>query len=75
MLFAIYIAPYHFPYFLFCPRLSLFYLCMFRRILGLVAFTVSEWSALSCLVAVTFLSLRSTLLSIASDVSIPGLQE
>ena len=34
---------------------------MFPCILGLVALTVSEWSALSCLVAVTFLSLRSTL--------------
>ena len=54
---------------------SLFYLCMFRRILGLVALTVSEWSALSCLVAVTFVSLSSTLLSSTPDVSIPGLQE
>jgi hypothetical protein len=55
------IAPYHFSYFLSCPSPSLFYLCIFRCILGLVALTVSEWSALSCLVAVTFLIPRSTL--------------
>jgi hypothetical protein len=72
-LFAIYIAPYHFSYFLFCPSLSLFYLCTFRCILGWVALTVSEWSAWSCLVAVTFLSLRSTLLFSTPDISIPGI--
>jgi hypothetical protein len=38
---------------------------MFHCILGLVALTVSgEWSALSCLVAVTTLSLRNTLPSL-----------
>jgi hypothetical protein len=72
---AIHIAPYRFSYFICCQSLSLFYLCMFRCILGLVALTVSEWSALRCLVAVTFLSLRSTLLSGTPDVSIPGLQQ
>jgi hypothetical protein len=46
---------------------------MFRLILGLVALTVSEWSALSYFVAVTFLNLRSTLLSSTPDISIPGI--
>jgi hypothetical protein len=75
MLSAIHIAPYHFSYIVFCPSLSLFYLCIFRCNLGLLALTVSEWSALICLVAVTFLSLKRTLLSSTLDVSIPGLQE
>jgi len=43
--------------------------------LGLVALTVSEWSALSCLVAVTFLSLKSPRFPATPDVTIPGLQE
>ena len=70
---ALHIAPYHFSYFLFCPS-PLFYLCMFHCILGLMALTVSEWSALSCLVAVTSLSLRSTRFPANPDVSIPGFQ-
>ena len=48
---------------------------MFRCILGLVALTVSEWSVLSFLDAVTFLSPSSTPFPITPDVSIPGLQE
>ena len=36
---------------------------------------MSEWLALSCLVAVTFLSLRSTLFPVTPDVSIPDLQD
>ena len=75
MLSSIHIAPYHFSYFLFCPSPSLFYLCMFHCILGLVALTVSEWSALSYLIAVTCLSLRSTRFPAAPDISIPGLQQ
>jgi len=75
MLSAIHIAPYHFSYSLFCPSPSLFFLCMFHCILGLVALTVSEWSTLSCLVAVTFLGLRSTRFPATPVVSIPGLQE
>ena len=72
---AIHITPHHFSYFLFCPSPSTFYLWMFHCILGLVALTVSEWSALSCLVAVTFLSLRSTWFPATPDISIPGHQE
>ena len=68
MLYAIHIAPYHFSYFLFCPSPSIFYPCMFHCILGLVTLTVSEWSALSCLVAITFLSLRSTRFPAIPDV-------
>jgi len=64
MLPAIHIAPYHFSYFLFCPSSSLFYSCIFHCILGLVALTVSECPALSCLVAVILLSLRSTCSSV-----------
>ena len=71
---AIHIAPYHFSYFLFCPSPSLFHLCMFHCILGLMALTVSERSALSCLVAVTFLNLWSTRFPATPDVSIPGFQ-
>ena len=74
MLSAVHIAQYHFSYFLFCPSPSVFYLCMFHCILGLVALAVSEWSTLSCLVAVTFLSLGSTRFLATPDVSIPGLQ-
>jgi hypothetical protein len=43
---AVHITSNHFSNFLFCPSLSLFCLCTFRCILGLVALTVSEWSAL-----------------------------
>jgi hypothetical protein len=71
---AIHITPYHFSYFLFCPSPSMFYICMFHCILGLVALTVSEWSALSCLVAVTFLSLKSTRFPATPYVFIPGFQ-
>ena len=53
----------------------MFYLWMFHCILGLVALAVSEWCALSCLAAVTFLSLRSTRLPATPDVSIHVLQE
>ena len=53
----------------------MFYLCMFHCIVGLVASTVSEWSTLSCLIAVTFLSLRCTRFPATPEVSIPGLQE
>jgi len=42
---TVHIASYYFAYF-FCSSLSLFYLCMFRCILGLVAVTVTEWSGL-----------------------------
>jgi hypothetical protein len=63
MLPAIHIAPYHLSYFLFCPSSSLFYSCMFPCILGLMALTVSEWFTLSCLVAVTFLSLKEYFVS------------
>jgi hypothetical protein len=48
---------------------------MFGYILGLVALTVSEWSALSRLIAVTFLSLMSSQFPATPDASIPGLQE
>jgi hypothetical protein len=75
MLSAIHIAPYNFSYFFFCRSPCVFYLCIFRCILGLVALTVSEWSALSCLRAVTFLNLRSTRFPFTPDVSISGLQE
>ena len=68
----IYIAPNHFSYFLLCPSPSLFHLCMFHCILGLVALTVSEWSVLSPLFAVTFLSLRITRCPANPDVPIPG---
>jgi hypothetical protein len=70
MLFAIHIAPYRFSYFSFCLRPSVFQLCIFRCILGQVALTVSEWSVLSCLDAVTLLSLSSTRFPITPDVSI-----
>jgi hypothetical protein len=48
---------------------------MFGYILGVVALTVSEWSALSRLIAVTFLSLMSWRFPATPDVSIPGLKE
>jgi hypothetical protein len=71
----LHVAPYHFSYLFFCPSLSVFYLFKFCCMLGLVALTVSEWSAWSRLVAVTFLSLRSTLFHSTPGVSIVGLQE
>jgi hypothetical protein len=43
--------------------------------LGLVDLIVSEWSALSRLIAVTFLSIKSALFPSTADVSIPSLEE
>jgi len=48
---------------------------MSHCILCLAALTVSELSALSHLVAVTFLSLRSALFPATPDVSVPILQD
>ena len=53
--FTILIAPHDFSYFFPYPSHSLFYVCIFGCILGLVALIVSGWSALNCLVAATFI--------------------
>jgi len=67
---AIHIAPYNFCYFFSCPSHSLFYLCIFGYILGLAALTLSGWFILSCLIAVTFLSPRSTQFTFTPDFSV-----
>jgi hypothetical protein len=54
---AIHIALSNFCYFFPCPSPSLFYLCVVGYIMGLLALTVSGWSTLSCLIAVTSLAL------------------
>ena len=60
-------APYHVSYFFLCPSHSFFYLSVFLYILGLVALSVSGWSACSCLVAVIFLSPRNTRFPVTPD--------
>ena len=72
---AIHISPYTFSYFFPCPSHSLIYLCLFGYILVLVAFTVCGWSALNCLVAVTFLTPMSKRFPITPDFYVFGLQE
>ena len=49
-----------FSRFFTCPICSLFYLCIFGHVLDLVDLTMSGWSSLSCLVAVTYLNSIST---------------
>jgi len=61
--FTIHVASHEFHFCFFCQRCSIFCLYNFAYTSGMVALSVSGWSILSFLIAVTFLSPRSTVTS------------